>query len=86
MSEREKFFIPFLYDRQVTGNLQKGQQTLESWAQTYPRDVILLASSRVGSPFGSGEYEKGIQAAQKAIGSIPTSHLDMSVSRPQSLP
>ncbi len=28
-----------LYDRQVTGNLQKELQTLESWAQTYPRDA-----------------------------------------------
>ena len=66
-SEREKFFISFLYDRQVTGNLKKGQQTLESWAQTYPRDT--LPSGLVGGwvAIGSGEYEMGIQAAQKAI-------------------
>src|SRR5262249_36545351 len=37
VSDREKFFIDFTYDRQVTGNLEKAYQTLESWAQTYPR-------------------------------------------------
>src|SRR5204863_9144060 len=36
-SDREKFYIAFTYDRQVTGNLEKAYQTLESWLQTYPR-------------------------------------------------
>jgi hypothetical protein len=36
-SDREKFFIEFTYHRQVTGNLEKAYQTLESWLQTYPR-------------------------------------------------
>jgi eukaryotic-like serine/threonine-protein kinase len=34
--DREKFFIDFTYDRQVTGNLEKAYQTLELWLQTYP--------------------------------------------------
>ena len=38
VSERERFFIDFNYDRQVTGNLEKAYQTLELWLQTYPRD------------------------------------------------
>ena len=37
VSDREKFFIDFTYDRQVTGNLEKAYQTLELWLQTYPR-------------------------------------------------
>ena len=37
VSDREKFFIDFIYDRQVTGNLEKAYQTLELWLQTYPR-------------------------------------------------
>jgi tetratricopeptide (TPR) repeat protein len=37
-SEREGFFIDVTYHRQVTGNLEKAQQTLESWIETYPRD------------------------------------------------
>ena len=32
VSDREKFFIDFVYDRQVTGNLEKAYQTLELWA------------------------------------------------------
>ena len=36
VSDRERFFIDFLHDRQVTGNLEKAYQTLELWAQTYP--------------------------------------------------
>ena len=36
-SDREKFFIDFNYDREVTGNLEKAFQTLELWDQTYPR-------------------------------------------------
>jgi serine/threonine protein kinase len=38
VSDRERLFILFLYDRQVTGNLQKELATIESWVQTYPRD------------------------------------------------
>ena len=37
VSDRERFFIDFIYDRQVTGNLEKAYQTLELWSQTYPR-------------------------------------------------
>ena len=37
VSDRERFFIDFTYDRQVTGNLEKAYQTLESWLRTYPR-------------------------------------------------
>ena len=33
-SDREKFYIDFTYDRQVTGNLEKAYQTLELWFQT----------------------------------------------------
>ena len=42
VSDRERLYILMLYDRQVTGNLQKELQTLESWAQTYPRDYYAL--------------------------------------------
>ncbi len=27
------------YDQQVTGNLEKAQETFELWAQTYPREI-----------------------------------------------
>jgi tetratricopeptide (TPR) repeat protein len=59
-SEVEKFFITVSYDFRVTGNLEKAQQTCESWAQTYPRDR---------NPHGflstiyhlTGKYEKAVE-------------------------
>ena len=37
-SDAERFFIETVYDRQVTGNMDREMQTLEAWAQSYPRD------------------------------------------------
>ena len=36
-SDREKFFIATSYDLDVTGNLERAQQSCELWARTYPR-------------------------------------------------
>jgi eukaryotic-like serine/threonine-protein kinase len=38
-SDQERFFITLTYHQQVTGNLEKAQQTGELWTQTYPRNV-----------------------------------------------
>jgi len=73
-SEREKFFIDFLYDRQVTGNLEKAYQTLESWYQTYPRGgepptpLDLLGGL---STHGTGRFERAIETSQKEIAANP---------------
>ena len=67
VSDRERRFILMLYDRQVTGNLQKVLQTLESWAQTYPRDAYARGILGGWASFGTGQYEREIQAAQEAI-------------------
>jgi hypothetical protein len=48
-SDPERFYIAAMYDRQVTGNLERELQTLTLWAQTYPRDPIahgLLSKGR----------------------------------------
>ena len=66
VSDREKRYILMLYDREVTGNLQKELQTLESWAQTYPRDFDAHAFIAGWVALGTGNYERGIQAAQEA--------------------
>ena len=73
VSDREKFFIDFLYDRQVTGNLEKAYQTLELWIQTYPRGEQpspqgLLAGL---STHGTGRFERAIEAAQRRIAADP---------------
>jgi tetratricopeptide (TPR) repeat protein len=73
VSDREKFFIDFAYDRQVTGNLEKAYQTLELWGQTYPRggdpnpqDLLIGLSTH-----GTGRFEKAIRASQEGIAADP---------------
>ena len=70
-SDVERFFIDTLYDRDVTGNLEREQRTLESWAQTYPRDAIphgLLSGFATRS---TGKYELSLDEANKAIALDP---------------
>jgi tRNA A-37 threonylcarbamoyl transferase component Bud32/tetratricopeptide (TPR) repeat protein len=67
VSDREKRYILMLYDREVTGNLQKELQTLESWAETYPRDFDARGILAGWVAFGTGNYERGVQAAQEAM-------------------
>ena len=67
VSDRERLFILFLYDRQVTGNLQKELETLESWAQTYPRDFMPWGLLGGWGTRGTGQYERGIQTAEQAL-------------------
>ena len=63
----ERFFIAASYDMQVTGNLERAQQTCEGWAQTYPRDT---------RPYGflsgaiypvQGRYDQAIEKSRKMI-------------------
>ena len=72
-SEAEKFFITASYDLEVTGNLEKAQQTCEMWAQTYPRqwDPLTLLGGFVYPTIG--KYEKGVEVAKKAIELDPDS-------------
>jgi tetratricopeptide (TPR) repeat protein len=67
VSDRERRYIEMLYDREVTGNLQKELQTLESWAQAYPRDAYAPGIIAGWAAFGTGQYEKGIQASREAM-------------------
>ena len=60
-SDRERFFIMSLYDRQVTGNLEKEQQTLRLWAETYPRDRDAHGLLSGFASQGTSQYEKSIE-------------------------
>ena len=66
-NDRERFFITTLYDRQVTGNLEKAHQTLELWAQTYPRDLDAHGLLSGFSSQGTGRYEQSIEEGRKAL-------------------
>jgi len=67
VSDRERLWILFLYDRQVTGNLQRELQTLDSWTQAYPRDETAFSVTAGWGTIGTGQYERGVQAAQEAL-------------------
>ena len=73
VSDPERFFIDFTYDRQVTGNLEKAYQTLELWLQTYPREKEPNAQGLLGglSTHGTGRYQRAIEASQIAIAADP---------------
>jgi serine/threonine protein kinase/tetratricopeptide (TPR) repeat protein len=67
VSERERFFILFLYDRQVTGNLQKELETIESWLRAYPNDWQAWGVLGGWGTRGTGQYERGIQGSEEAL-------------------
>ncbi len=67
VSDRERFFILFLYDRQVTGNLQKELGTIEAWVQTYPAAWQAWGVLGGWGTRGTGQYERGIQGSEEAI-------------------
>jgi eukaryotic-like serine/threonine-protein kinase len=67
VSDRERLWLLFLYDRQVTGNLPRELQNLESWTRTYPRDFLPFAVLAGWGTQGTGQYEKGIQAAEASL-------------------
>jgi serine/threonine protein kinase/predicted Zn-dependent protease len=63
-SDQEKFFITASYDMQVTGNLEKAQQTCELWALTYPRarEANGFLAGIVYPAFG--KYEAAVERAK----------------------
>ena len=65
VSDREKFFIDFTYDRQVTGNLEKAYQTLELWLQTYPRGEQPNPHEFAGGPFHA--WDRPIRKSDRSI-------------------
>jgi tetratricopeptide (TPR) repeat protein len=77
VSDNEKFFIDFTYDRQVTGNLEKAYETLEAWVKTYPRGGQPNARSLLGglATHGTGRFERAIEASQNALAEDPGSGL-----------
>ena len=63
VSEREKFEIESL---SFDGDLEKQIQTLELWAQTYPRDDV--PHFELGNRYDAlGQYEKGLAEARESI-------------------
>ena len=75
VSDPERFFIDFLYDRQVTGNLENAYQTLELWRQTYPRRGPEAANPQdlLGglATHGTGRFARTIEVSLEGIAADP---------------
>jgi len=67
VSDPENFFITFNFHRQVTGNLEMARQTLESWAQRYPREVQPHGFLSGFTSPGTGHFDRAAEEGQKAI-------------------
>ena len=70
-SDVERFYIDTLYDRDFTGNLERERRTLETWAESYPRDAAahtLIAGLALSS---TGQHELAIAETEKAIALDP---------------
>src|SRR5208282_2291346 len=70
-SDQERFFISLTYDLQVTGNLEKAQQTCELWMQTYPRAWLPHALLAGGVYPSIGKREESVEEAKIALGIDP---------------
>lgn len=70
-SDEERFFITAQYEIVVTGNLEKGNQTCEGWAQIYPREKG-PHGFRAGMIYPSlGKFQEGIEESRKLLGIDP---------------
>jgi tetratricopeptide (TPR) repeat protein len=65
-TQREKFSITVAYHFHETGDLQKGIQTTELWAQTYPRDSWAYHHKSVMNEF-LGRYEEAVADCLQAL-------------------
>ena len=78
-SDQEKFFISLTYDLQVTGNLQRAQQTCDLWVQAYPRAWLPHGLLSGGIYSQLGKYEKSVEEAKIAIGIDPDFSIGYSI-------
>ena len=66
VSEREKLTISAYYLTYVTGELEKGNQNYELWAQAYPRDDVPHNNLSTNYSY-QGQYENAIAEATESI-------------------
>jgi tetratricopeptide (TPR) repeat protein len=70
-SDHERLFIDASYALQVTGNLEKAEQTCETWAQIYPNDAASYGF-RAGLILRVfGQYDKAIANAEHLVAIHP---------------
>jgi eukaryotic-like serine/threonine-protein kinase len=70
-TDPERFFIEYVYDRDVTGNLEKAFQTATVWSQTYPRDWTAHSLRGAYSAHGTGRFQDIIESATQSLSIEP---------------
>jgi tetratricopeptide (TPR) repeat protein len=71
VSERERFYISEKYYNHVTGEKEKALEVLQTWKQTYPRDVAPHVN--VGVYYSLvGRYDKTLEESREALKIEPT--------------
>jgi DNA-binding winged helix-turn-helix (wHTH) protein len=70
-SDQERFFITLSYDLQVTGNLEKGQQTCALWVQAYPRAWVPHGLLSGDIYVARGKREESLEEGKIALGIDP---------------
>ena len=71
ISDRERFFVIAMYERDVTGDLEAAHRTLQLWAETYSRDVYVHGLLAGFIAQGTGRYKQSIDEAGKALSLDP---------------
>ena len=72
-TDRERFFIEYAYDRDVTGDLEKAFQGVTIWTQTYPRDIDAHGLRGGFSAHGTGRYEDVLASSERSLAIDPDS-------------
>ena len=67
VSEPEKYFISAIYFKEVTGNLEKAEQTCKLWMQAYPRAEMPHTYLSGGIYPAMGRYDGVVSEASEAI-------------------
>jgi serine/threonine protein kinase/Flp pilus assembly protein TadD len=66
-SEPEKYFISAIYYKEVTGNLEKAEQSCKLWIQAYPRAEMPHDYLAGGIYPQMGQYDGQVSEAREAI-------------------
>jgi eukaryotic-like serine/threonine-protein kinase len=66
-SEPEKYFISAIFHKEVSGDMEKAEQSCKLWIQAYPRAEIPHAYLAGAIYPALGQYEKGVEQAQEGV-------------------
>jgi serine/threonine protein kinase/tetratricopeptide (TPR) repeat protein len=72
VSERERFYISEKYYSYVTGEREKALEVLETWKQTYPRDLAPYVNIGVYYSL-MGRFDKVLEESREAVAINPSS-------------